>query len=50
MLGGNQGDRVSLAWLGKERLVAARWPVTAPAPLGGAVQVARRGALSVNEA
>jgi uncharacterized protein (TIGR02594 family) len=49
VLGGNQGDRVSLAWLSKDRLLAARWPLTADAPNGGAVPVARREGLSTNE-
>ena len=27
LLGGNQNDRVSLAWFAKRKLVAVRWPV-----------------------
>lgn len=40
ILGGNQSDQVSLAWLGKDRFVKARWPVSA-ASLGGGEAVIR---------
>lgn len=50
ILGGNQSDSVSLAWVRKDRLVAARWPATVPAPLPRAVMVARTDTLSWNEA
>ena len=51
ILGGNQGDGVSLAWLAKDRLLAARWPVDVPAPLARPVAMTMRTAvLSTNEA
>jgi uncharacterized protein (TIGR02594 family) len=34
ILGGNQSNQVSLAWIGKDRFLKARWPVSA-ASLGG---------------
>jgi uncharacterized protein (TIGR02594 family) len=40
ILGGNQSDRVSLAWLGKDRFLEARWPARA-ASLGGGEGVVR---------
>ena len=40
ILGGNQSDRVSLAWLGKDRFLEARWPAHA-ASLGGGEGVVR---------
>lgn len=33
ILGGNQSDSVSLAWVKKDRLLAARWPSSLPAPV-----------------
>jgi len=50
ILGGNQSDSVSLAWLTKERFVAARWPSTVPPPVARAIKVARNSSLSWNEA
>lgn len=50
ILGGNQSDSVSLAWVGKDRLVAARWPSTVPAPIPTPVKVKRTDLLSWNEA
>lgn len=50
ILGGNQSDSVSLAWVAKDRLVGARWPSTVPPPIPRAVQVARNDTLSWNEA
>jgi uncharacterized protein (TIGR02594 family) len=35
ILGGNQGDKVCLAWISKERLTKARWPHSAIALVGG---------------
>ena len=49
ILGGNQGDSVSIARLAKNRCVARRWP-TGQAVLGGPVRVAQGGRLSTNEA
>lgn len=50
ILGGNQSDNVSLAWVAKDRLVAARWPSSIPATIGHPVQIARTDTLSWNEA
>ncbi|MER8394902.1 TIGR02594 family protein [Mesorhizobium sp. M1340] len=50
ILGGNQSDSVSLAWVSKNRLVAARWPATVPAPVPNPVTVGRADQLSWNEA
>jgi uncharacterized protein (TIGR02594 family) len=51
ILGGNQSDSVSLAWIAKDRLVTARWPGTFPQLLEGPTLLASRTAgLSVNEA
>jgi uncharacterized protein (TIGR02594 family) len=51
VLGGNQSDRVSIAWVAKDRLLSARWPVTFTPPLTGATHIASRtGDLSINEA
>lgn len=48
--GGNQGNKVSDAWIGKERLIDVRWPSTGPAPVGGKRILAASGALSRDEA
>lgn len=50
ILGGNQSDKVSLAWVGKDRLVSARWPATRPPPVPKPIMVSRSEGLSVNEA
>lgn len=50
ILGGNQSDSVSLAWVGKDRLLGARWPSSVPAMVAQPVQVARNDTLSWNEA
>lgn len=52
ILGGNQSDSVSLAWIAKERLLKARWPRTAVSLGGGTaiVQVERTGEMSTVEA
>lgn len=51
ILGGNQSDSVSLAWIAKDRLVDARWPASIPAPTnGGPVRLARIDTLSWDEA
>jgi len=46
ILGGNQSDQVSLAWIDKKRLVAARWPASVPPPIPKDVQVKRNESLS----
>lgn len=35
ILGGNQNDKVCLAWVSKDRLTKARWPRTATSLVGG---------------
>lgn len=54
VLGGNQGDKVSLAWIEKARCVARRWPegrAVERAKAGGPVLLAATGEpLSRNEA
>ena len=51
ILGGNQGDGVSVAWLARDRLLAARWPAEVAAPQARPVAMTMRtGALSTNEA
>ena len=50
ILGGNQSDSVSLAWVTKARFVGARWPSTVPARVGQPIVVARTETLSWNEA
>lgn len=49
VLGGNQGDAVSLALIAKDRCIAVRWP-KGVAQTGERVAVASSGRLSVNEA
>jgi uncharacterized protein (TIGR02594 family) len=50
VLGGNQSNAVTYAWVERKRLLATRWPKTFPLPIGGAVTVTAGGALSKNEA
>ncbi|WP_226017948.1 TIGR02594 family protein [Novosphingobium sp. FKTRR1] len=51
ILGGNQSDRVSVAWVSKARFVASRWPATVAQATTGAVRLANNGQpLSVREA
>lgn len=50
ILGGNQSDSVSLAWVRKDRLVGARWPSTISAPTPVTVTARRDEPLSWNEA
>lgn len=49
VLGGNQGDRVSIARIAKDRMVASRWPMSVPITTGPSV-VAAAGVVSRNEA
>ena len=49
VLGGNQGDAVSLTWIAKGRCIASRWP-TGVRPLGARKPVLAGGPLSHNEA
>lgn len=52
ILGGNQSDMVCFAWIGKDRLLKARWPRTGASLYGGQaiVEVNRDHDLSSNEA
>ncbi|MFT4174239.1 MAG: TIGR02594 family protein [Herbaspirillum sp.] len=52
ILGGNQSDSVCYTWIGKDRLLSARWPRTASSLGGGTavVHVDMRGELSTREA
>lgn len=50
ILGGNQSDQVSLAWVGKDRLLEARWPTSARSLTSKAVTKTKTGGLSTNEA
>jgi uncharacterized protein (TIGR02594 family) len=50
ILGGNQSDSVSLAWIAKDRLVGARWPATVAPPVPDRPTFARTDTLSWNEA
>jgi uncharacterized protein (TIGR02594 family) len=50
ILGGNQGDSVSIARVGKDRFLGARQPATVPPLTGGSVQRTTEGDLSQNEA
>ncbi len=49
IIGGNQSDAVSLAWIAKDRLVASRWPATVSPPVPHPVSVGRADSLSWNE-
>lgn len=49
VLGGNQGDRVSYAWIAKARCIAVRWPTGAPRTTDP-IQFTQTGAISRNEA
>lgn len=48
VLGGNQGNAVSITRIAKERCIAIRWPRGEPV-LGGPVRLAANGQLSRNE-
>jgi uncharacterized protein (TIGR02594 family) len=50
ILGGNQSDSVSLAWISKQRLLAARWPSSVPPTAAEEVVVGRKDTLSWDEA
>jgi uncharacterized protein (TIGR02594 family) len=49
VIGGNQGDRVSVTRMPRGRFVTARWPASAPGPTGGPRRLTPSGALSQNE-
>lgn len=50
ILGGNQSDAVNTVRVGRDRFLAARWPLTALPPGGETLLVDAGGALSTNEA
>lgn len=51
ILGGNQSDSVSIAWLSADRFLEARWPSTASSLTSGTVKKAKTdNSLSTNEA
>ena len=50
VLGGNQGNSVSITRIEKARLEDVRWPSTGEAPAGGRVYLTVNGELSKNEA
>lgn len=50
VLGGNQGNSVSITRVDKGRLEAIRWPTTGEDPVGGRVMLTVNGSLSTNEA
>jgi uncharacterized protein (TIGR02594 family) len=51
VLGGNQSDQVCVSRIAADRLLAARWPATAPPPAGAPVLFASgRSVLSTDEA
>lgn len=50
VVGGNQSDSVCTTWIGKDRLVGARWPATVPPPIPEVVLAKRTEKLSWNEA
>ncbi|MEG8056929.1 hypothetical protein QP150_09490 [Sphingomonas sp. 22L2VL55-3] len=49
VLGGNQGDTVSVARIAKDRCIARRWPSGRPV-IGKPVQMAARKPISTDEA
>jgi uncharacterized protein (TIGR02594 family) len=50
ILGGNQSNSVSLAWISKDRLLQARWPKSGASLSSKAVEKEKTGGLSTNEA
>lgn len=52
VLGGNQSNSVSLAWIAKDRLLGARWPLTVAPPVEPEVVRLARGneRISIDEA
>lgn len=50
VLGGNQSNAVTEAWVAKSRLLATRWPESVPPPSGGRRRVTGAGQLSTDEA
>lgn len=50
IVGGNQSDSVSLAWVSSSRFLDARWPATVPPPVPKPVVVGLQDELSWDEA
>ncbi|MGU3495944.1 TIGR02594 family protein [Xanthobacteraceae bacterium A53D] len=50
VLGGNQSNAITKAWLDDDRLLDIRWPSTFDPPTGGRVLLTSSGKLSTNEA
>jgi uncharacterized protein (TIGR02594 family) len=50
ILGGNQSDSVSLAWVGSDRFVSARWPSTVAPPVPEKLVTTLNAPLSWDEA
>lgn len=50
VLGGNQGDAVSITRIAKNRCSAIRWPTGVPLPTGGPITKKFDGKISTNEA
>ena len=50
VLGGNQSNAITKAWLDDGRLLDIRWPSTFDLPTGGRLRLTSSGALSTNEA
>lgn len=50
VLGGNQGDAVSVTKIAKDRAVAVRWPSSVSLPTGGRIIAKFDGKISTNEA
>lgn len=50
VLGGNQSDAVTYAWISMDRLLGCRWPVTGPKPSGKLTKFDSKGnTISTNE-
>ncbi|HZG46658.1 MAG TPA: hypothetical protein VEZ41_10420 [Allosphingosinicella sp.] len=45
VLGGNQSNKVCVARLAANRLLAARWPATAPMPTGARLRFAKESSI-----
>ena len=50
ILGGNQSDSVSLAWISKDRFLGARWPATVRPPVPQTTKAGRTDTMSWDEA
>lgn len=50
VLGGNQSDSVTYAWISKDRLLGTRWPISGGKPAGLTKLDSKGNAISTNEA